>query len=55
MKYTVNGEQRNAREFHIFGLTICVYRKCKIADKRIQINRDRFFGTGTTILIFLPF
>lgn len=50
-----NGKDRKAREFHLFGLTICIYCKCKRADKRIQILRDEFFGTGTTMLIFLPF
>lgn len=50
-----NGNDRKAREFHIFKLTICIYRNCKRADKRIQINRDYYFGTGTTMLIFLPF
>lgn len=55
IKYTVNGEERTASEFRLFGLTFCVYHKCKRVDKRIQINRDHFFGTGTTVLIFLPF
>ena len=55
MKYIVNGEERTARAFQIFKLTVCIYRKCKRADKRVRIDRDKFFGTGTTMLIFLPF
>lgn len=57
MKYiTANGEERTAREIHIGKkFTIVFYRKCKRADKRIQINRDYFFGTGVTVLLFLKF
>lgn len=55
IKYIVNGEERTARGFRLFGLTFVIYRKCKRADKRIKIDRDYFFGTGTTVLIFLPF
>lgn len=55
MKYTVNGEERTAREFHLFGLTICIYRKVKHSDKLVKIWHDEFFGTGTTALIYLPF
>ena len=55
-KIIVNDEERTAREFHIGKkLTIVIYRKVKNADKRIKINRDYFFGTGTTILLYLKF
>lgn len=54
-KYIANGEEHTAKEFHIFKLTIVIYPKCKRADKRVQLIRDEFFGTGTTLFLFLPF
>ena len=53
----IDGETRKAREIHIGKkFTIVFYRKCKHAfEKRIQITRDRFFGTGVTVLLFLKF
>lgn len=56
MKYTVNGEERTAKEFHIGKkLTIVVYRKVKVKSKTIEVWKDKFFGTGTTVLLFLGF
>lgn len=55
-KQIANGEERTAREIHIGKkFTIVFYRKCKRADKRIRIDRDYFFGTGITVLLFLKF
>lgn len=52
----IDGETRKAREIHIGKkFTVVFYRKCKRAEKRIQIIRDRFFGTGVTVLLFLKF
>ena len=52
-KYIVNGEERTVKEYHLCGVTICVYRKVKHCfDGRIKIDRDRFYGTGTTIRIY---
>lgn len=53
--YIINGEPQTHHEFHFFGLTVLVYRKCKHCEKRIRIDRDYYFGTGTTVLFFLPF
>ena len=55
-KQIINGEERTAREIHIGKkFTLVFYRKCKIREKRIDILRDRFFGTGVTVLLFLKF
>lgn len=56
-RYSVNGgEERFAKALHLGKhLTIVVYRKVKHRDRLIQIDRDKFFGTGTTILIFSRF
>lgn len=52
-RYKVNGEERIAKEFRLFGVTICVYRGVKHCfDGRIKIERDKFFGTGTKIYIY---
>ena len=52
----INGEDRKVREFHIGKkFTILCYRKCKRAEKRVQIIRDRFFDTGVTVYMFLKF
>lgn len=53
--YTANGETKSVTEIHLFGLTVLVYRKAKNGDKRIRIDHDEFFGTGTTVCMFLPF
>ena len=53
--YTIGGEDQTHTEIHLFKLTILVYRKVKNADKRIRAIRDRFFGTGTLVEMFLPF
>lgn len=56
MKYITEKGERTAREIHIGKkFTIVFYRKCKRADKRIRIDRDYFFGTGVTVLLFLKF
>lgn len=53
---TENGKTIKAREIHIGKkFTIVFYRKCKRAEKRIRIDRDYFFGTGVTVLLFLKF
>lgn len=53
--YTIGGEEQTHTEIHLFKLTILVYRKVKNADKRIRAIKDRFFGTGTLVEMFLPF
>ena len=53
--YTICGEEQTHTEIHLFKLTILVYRKVKYADKRIRAIKDRFFGTGTLVEMFLPF
>lgn len=56
MKYIVNGQERTAREFHIGKkFTIVIYRKVKHRSKLIDVNKDHFFGTGITVLLFLKF
>ena len=56
MKFIVNGEERTAREFHIGNkFTIVIYRKVKRREKIMQIDRDRFFGTGIHVYLFLKF
>ena len=52
--YTIGGADQTNTEIHLFKLTILVYRKVKNADKRIRAIKDRFFGTGTLIEVFLP-
>lgn len=53
---TENGKTIKAREIHIGKkFTVVFYHKCKIREKRIDITRDRFFGTGVTVLLFLKF
>lgn len=57
VRYTVNGEKRIAREFHIGKkFTIVIYQKVKTClEKRIRVEHDKFFGTGTTIYLYLKF
>ena len=56
MKYITEKGERTAREIRIGKkFTIVIYRKCKRADKRVEILRDAFFGTGVTVLLFLKF
>lgn len=54
-KYIINGEERKVRDFRLFGLTFVIYHKVKHADKRVKLVRDCFYGTGTTVFIYLPF
>ena len=55
VRYIVNGKERTAREIHIGKkFTIVIYRKVKIClEKRIKIEHDKFFGTGTIIYLYL--
>nr|DAH38969.1 MAG TPA: hypothetical protein [Caudoviricetes sp.] len=52
-RYKVNGAERTATALSIGKhLTIVIYRGVKHRDRLIQVDRDEFFGTGTTIYIF---
>lgn len=33
--------------------TLIVYHNCKHRDKFMQLTRDRFFGTGILLILFL--
>lgn len=42
------------REYHIGKkFTLIVYHNCKHRDKFMQLTRDRFFGTGILLILFL--
>lgn len=52
-RYKVNGKEKNAIVLSIGKrLTIVIYRGVKHRDRLIQVDRDKFFGCGTTVYIF---
>lgn len=51
--YTVNNEPCTNYEYHITKkLCVIIYTKCKNRTKKIEVLKDRYFGTGTTIIIY---
>lgn len=51
--YIVNGKERTAHEIRIGKhFTIVIYHNVKRRERYMQIVRDKFFGTGTTIYVF---
>lgn len=52
-RYNVNGSERTAIALSLGKrFTIVIYRGVKHRDRLIQVDRDKFFGGGTTVYIF---
>ena len=52
-RYKVNGKERTAISLSLGKrLTIVIYRGVKHPDRLMQVDRDEFFGGGTTVYIF---
>lgn len=52
-RYKVNGKEKTAFSLSLGKrLTIVIYRGVKHRDRLIKVDRDKFFGCGTTVYIF---
>lgn len=52
-RYKVDGKDKVAVTLSLGKrLTIVIYRGVKHRDRLIQVDRDKFFGCGTTVYIF---
>lgn len=51
--YTVNGAPCTDYEYHITKkLRVIIYTKCKNRTKKVEVLKDHYFGTGTTVIIY---
>lgn len=52
-RYKVNGKEKKAIALSLGKrFTIVIYRGVKHRERLIQVDRDKFFGGGTTVYIF---